>query len=466
VKSVALKNDFSSWRDEARDLLSGGVPPAEVQWEIGSMPGLFRGSVGRLSKPLPSASVPRRFLLGAERVACHKDEGKWDLLYRLLWRICHGERNLLEVPADPETHRFLRMERAVERDLQKMKAFVRFRKVILEGEEQFLAFHTPEHHVLKLAAPFFARRYADAAWGILTPYESAFWDTRSLRYGRGAGIYDFPSVEELEELWREFRTRDFSHPAPYDPAPPEFHVPTPPERAEGGRSKVVSIVGRERGRSPRGEAKPDRIPSLGELQRSAEGCTNCPLFRVGGQAVFGDGPKDASVVFVGEQPGEEEEKRGKPFVGPAGRLLFQALVDAGLDRSETYVTNAVKHFKWVPKGKRRIHQKPNGAEITACRHWLAGELRAIRPKLIVCLGATAAQSVLGRTVHLSTERGSFVSTPFGIALLTVHPSALLRIPDPAGQERAYRELVNDLERVREKLQALENEEKERWSRSG
>jgi len=191
---------------------------------------------------------------------------------------------------------------------------------------------------------------------------------------------------------------------------------------------------------------PER-PSLPKLKEAAAGCTACPLHETGTQTVFGEGTSKAEVVFVGEQPGDQEDLQGKPFVGPAGKLLDRALEDAGIDRSQAYVTNVVKHFKWQARGKRRIHQKPNWSEISACRPWLEAELDVIKPRVLVCLGATAAQALLGRDFRVSRQRGEPVESDLADKVIaTVHPSSILRA-DEETREREYRELVNDLKTV-------------------
>jgi uracil-DNA glycosylase family protein len=191
---------------------------------------------------------------------------------------------------------------------------------------------------------------------------------------------------------------------------------------------------------------PER-PSLPKLREAAAGCTACPLHETGTQTVFGEGTSKAEVVFVGEQPGDQEDQQGKPFVGPAGKLLDKALEDAGIDRSQVYVTNVVKHFKWQARGKRRIHQKPNWSEIAACRPWLEAELEVIEPRVLVCLGATAAQALLGRDFRVSRQRGELVDSELAENVIaTVHPSSILRA-DEDTRESEYKELVRDLKAV-------------------
>jgi uracil-DNA glycosylase len=186
-------------------------------------------------------------------------------------------------------------------------------------------------------------------------------------------------------------------------------------------------------------------PSLKNLREAAAGCKACPLWESGTQTVFGEGAAHAEVVFVGEQPGDREDLEGRPFVGPAGKLLDEGLEEAGIERSKVYVTNVVKHFKWKPQGKRRIHQKPNWREIAACRPWLDAEVAVLKPRVLVCLGATAAQALLGRDFRVSRQRGELVDSPLAErTIATVHPSSILRAED---REAQFREFVRDLETV-------------------
>ena len=191
-----------------------------------------------------------------------------------------------------------------------------------------------------------------------------------------------------------------------------------------------------------------QAPTLLRLRDAAAGCRACDLYKTGTQTVFGEGAEQASVMFVGEQPGDREDVEGKPFVGPAGRLLDEALEEAGIDRGRVYITNAVKHFKWKPQGKRRLHQRPTAAEISACRPWLDAEIGLIKPKILVLLGATAAQALLGRDFRVSIQRGQFIERP-GLPLMmaTVHPSSILRAPDDESRQIEMQAFVRDLKRL-------------------
>jgi DNA polymerase len=192
--------------------------------------------------------------------------------------------------------------------------------------------------------------------------------------------------------------------------------------------------------------------TLAALREAAAGCRACDLYKTGTQTVFGEGAEHAQIMFVGEQPGDREDTEGKPFVGPAGRVLDEALEEAGIDRNRVYITNAVKHFKWKPQGKRRLHQKPNAAEISACRQWLDAEIAVVKPELLVLLGATAAQALLGRDFRVSLQRGQLMERP-GLPqmMATVHPSSILRAPDDETRELEMRAFVQDLKRVAQHL---------------
>ena len=206
---------------------------------------------------------------------------------------------------------------------------------------------------------------------------------------------------------------------------------------------------------PRKKSVPEQIPdrpTLASVRAASKDCQACDLYKRGTQTVFGDGARRARLMFVGEQPGDQEDLAGQPFVGPAGKLLDRALVEAGIDRESVYVTNVVKHFKWEPRGKRRIHKKPNAAEIAACRPWLDTEIALVKPRAIVCLGATAAQALLGKSFKVTAHRGEFISSPLApVVLATVHPSSLLRAPDEETRRRETKRFIDDLRVVAGKL---------------
>lgn len=203
---------------------------------------------------------------------------------------------------------------------------------------------------------------------------------------------------------------------------------------------------RRKSKAPAEDLIPER-PTLPLLQKAAADCKACDLWENATQTVFGEGRRRARIMFIGEQPGNEEDLQGKPFVGPAGRLFDEALEEAGIDRRRTYVTNVVKHFKWEPRGKRRIHKKPNSAEITACRPWIEAEIATVKPKMIVCLGAIAAQSLLGKDFRVSRQRGELIQSPLAqFVMATVHPSSILRASDEQARKDGMQRFIDDLKK--------------------
>jgi uracil-DNA glycosylase len=289
-----------------------------------SVPSLF-DAVGSEagSSEAGALTVPRRFLVVAERAAQHPDPERWALLYRVLWRLLHEDRRLLERATDPDVRQLLRMEQ------------------------------------------------------------------------RAARVSETPTL--------------------------------PAHKAMSARPFVPADA------------------ELGPLGVAARLCTGCELYKNATQVVFGKGPANARLMLIGEQPGDQEDLQGVPFVGPAGEVLDRALAEVGIARSEIYVTNVVKHFKWEPRGKRRIHLTPRPVEIEACRPWLEAELNAVRPDLIVCLGSTALQALMGPQFRVLKNRGRLFKTPWGPELMaTLHPSAILRIDDPAAADASYRMIVEDL----------------------
>ncbi|HWT13216.1 MAG TPA: UdgX family uracil-DNA binding protein [Allosphingosinicella sp.] len=460
VATLAAEDDFEGWRSAARALAAAGAPPEETDWRVGDGPaGLFA------AEPAPAAGapafgVPRAFLTLAETVVCHSDPERFALLYALLVRL-RDRAGALDDAADPLVRRLEAMAKAVRRDLHKMHAFLRFREVATEEGPRFVAWFEPDHHIVRLAAGFFVRRFAAMRWSILTPRLSLHWDGRTLAEGPGAARADAPAGDPVEAVWKTYYASVFN-PARLKVGAmlremPKKYWKNLPETAlvaqmvKGARARESEMVAASAG------AAGDNARKAWEAVRAeAMGCTRCHLYKEGTQTVFGEGPIEAGIMFVGEQPGDQEDLAGRPFVGPAGQLFDRALAEAGVDRSRTYVTNAVKHFKFERRGKRRIHQKPDGPEIEACRWWLEQERLLLRPRLTVALGATAARSLFGRAVTIASLRGRPQALPDdgGEAWVTVHPSFLLRIPEEGRKRAEYGRFVEDLARIGERAGAL------------
>lgn len=330
-----------------------------------------------------------------------------------------------------------------------MHAFVRFRRTVVDGQEHFIAWYRPAHPILERVAPFFAERYPGMPWTLFTPERSAHWDGETLRFGPGSPNGEAPKPDELDALFLTY------YASVYNPARAnlqlfEHHVP---RRLQGGLPEATlarDLVRRSEGRvaemrAPKVSASSALVrDTLDECAVAARTCRACPIGEHATQVVFGEGPRNASLMLVGEQPGDEEDLSGRPFVGPAGRLLDEMLGQVGLPRERLYVTNAVKHFKWEPRGKRRLHSRPNRAEIDACNGWLLAEIQAVRPRMILCLGATAAQSFCGPEFRIGRDRGKPSPTPWAPWwMATYHPSALLRADEPT-RRALERDLLADL----------------------
>lgn len=361
--------------------------------------------------------------------------------------------DLLNIATDPDVGRIRDMAKAVRHDEHKMHAFVRFREIGRERNSHFVAWFEPEHHIVEFAAPFFMRRFADMEWSILTPDLCAHWDGHALSFTPGVSRSDAPSKDRLEEFWRSYYASIFN-PARLKVKAMQTEMPKKywrnlPEASLikpliAGAARVscdmvaaeATVPKKPQRREQSMTRKTSSHASLSSLRDEAADCRACHLWKDATQTVFGEGPAHAPIMLVGEQPGDKEDLASKPFVGPAGQMLDRALKEAGIDRTKVYVTNAVKHFKFVPRGKIRLHQKPNTPEIKACRPWYERELASIKPDLVVAMGATAAQSVFGKITPINKNRGRLIDMDDGCkALVTVHPSYLLRLPDEDAKAR-------------------------------
>ena len=447
---------FEQWRAEARTLLASEIEPANVHFTVRSeQPSLFGNDAETNSLTVSTQAVPKAFLELARAVACHHDHGRWELLYRTLWRLTHGESQLLQIVTDDDVYQLFRMQKAVTRDVHKMKAFVRFRRVESASEETYVAWHRPDHRIVRLAAPFFARRFKAMNWSIFTPHESVVWDQHELCYGDGVPASDVSDEDSLEELWKTYYASIFNParvkvdmmkremPVRHWRTLPETSII--PELLEEAPKRVAEMIQRNEGFADTATKFMPEHLGLESLKSAASCCTACDLHRFTTQMVFGEGPSDARIVLVGEQPGDQEDIEGKPFVGPAGKLLDTALDRAGIRRDEVYITNVVKHFKFTERGKQRLHKKPDSREIFACRPWLEAELAAIGPEAIVCLGATSAQALFGRDFRITKSRGEVRETEWcRRSIATWHPAAILRMPDEARKQQMEQQLVSDL----------------------
>ncbi len=441
------ETDFAGWRDAARALALNNVKPSEVTWTVKGRTGerFAARSSPPLQTPHGTFNVPAKFVELAQSAILHRDGERFAILYRLLWRL-KNDHDLLESIGDTDVARVMAMASAVHHDMQRMQTSLRFREIGRDQKSHFVAWFEPEHHIVEAAAPFFAHRYADMPWSILTPEVCAHWDGHLVSFTPGVDEQDAPTDHRLEETWGRYCASIFdpARPAKASAETSRKYWRNPPD-ASMIEPEIAGAAKPQRAEPPMRRSAAASADDLEALRDEAASCRACPLWENATQTVFGEGPQHARIMLVGEQPGDKEDLSGKPFVGPAGTMLDRALEEAGIDRKKTYVTNAVKHFKFVPRGKIRLHQKPNTPEIKACRQWYERELALIRPDLVVAMGATAAQCVLGKITPVNRNRGRLIDLSNAIrAIVTVHPSYLLRLPDPESREREYRRFVDDL----------------------
>ena len=425
--------------------------------------------------------VPAAFLRLAGAVALHADRRRHALLYRLLWRLQH-EATLRHDILDPDMALARLLAQAVRRDMHKMTAFVRFREVDRSAADLptlHVAWFEPQHHIVEATAPFFMRRFANMPWAILTPERCVQWSGEAdarLDFGPGGRKQDAPGADAGERLWLTYYENIFNParlklkmmakemPRRYwrnlpeatlistlaaradersarmvaaEPAPTARRLPPQAMAPRAPSAVPAAILGVTPGVTPAvipifelappGATVAERAQAWALQRAAAAVCRDCPIGDLATQTVWGAGPVGAPLMLVGEQPGDQEDLQGAPFVGPSGHLLNRAMAQLGWDRAAVYVTNAVKHFKYEPRGKRRMHKTPAQHEADACQHWLEAEIALVRPQAVIALGATAARQLLGRAVAVTRERGQWLQRDDGLpVLITLHPSALLR----------------------------------------
>ena len=545
MKRVVLEPEFAEWRTHARQALQQGYRPEELDLQDATVSTTLALPLAEdeapTGEPVRSPHTSTAFLALAEVAAVHRDPERWNLLYRVLSRL-QTTPALLKIEIDADVARLRQMEQQVRRDLHKMHAFVRFRKVESDamdeanpfvphdgallphagaslphagaslphagaslphagaslphagallsqdeallpqdgallrsspadyaGEtraaavvEQYVAWYRPDHRILRLAAPFFAERFAVMRWSVLTPEESVRWDPvlRQLQFGPGLPREAAPSDDELEGLWRTYYSSIFN-PARLNPGVMRQEMPVRywkdlpevamlPQLITESKGRVGAMVQVQATKTSAAPFVP-KEHTLPLIDAALPSCEGCELYKFATQAVRGEGPSVEArehrprLMLVGEQPGDQEDVKGRPFVGPAGRVLDKAFDELGIDRGGIYLTNAVKHFKFVQRGKLRLHQNPRMSEITACRPWLLAEIDAVRPQVILCLGASAAKSLLGGTFGLMRDHGKILSTPYADQVVaTIHPSAVLRARDQQSGDQLFGFLKDDL----------------------
>ncbi len=477
---------MTKWRDAARALVAADVHPDNILWKCAGGTGELFDTVATPLPPAPAQElrVPGTFVSLANAITCHSDPERFALLYSLLWKIRRKPEIIGDV-GDPLIARLRAMEKSVRRDCHKMKAFVRFREINAllpqagtmhnRTRRRFGAWFEPDHYIAERTAPFFARRFGDMDWIIATPHQIAYFENGELRYEPGGQQPDF-GIDATDDLWRTYFTNIFNPArlkvkAMQSEMPKKYWKNLPEAQLIPGM-----IAGAEARLRKMREAQPTMAPMRAEkvqamlpvraqipaqqsydtlvaARTAALACIRCPLHCHATQTIFGEGPENAAILFVGEQPGDQEDIAGRVFVGPAGKIFDMAMQAAGLDRGDHYITNAVKHFKFEPRGTRRIHRSPVRGEIEACRFWLEQERRLVSPRLIVAMGATAAHALTGNGKAILKRRGTIETLADGTPVfLTVHPSSVLRMPNPALAAQAKAEFQRDIAFVARHMQ--------------
>lgn len=399
--------------------------------------------------------IPRMFIALAEKVACHRSGEQWSLLYSTLWRLTHGEPYLLHLVTDPVIHKLQTMQKNVGRDAHKMKAFVRFKCYEDHGKTHYIAWHKPDHKIVKLVASFFQRRFSVMQWTIFTPDESVHWNGEILQFGTGISDKEINLTDTQDELWKIYYRATFNPariklkamrremPIRYWPTMPETSIIA--DMLKEAPQRVEKMLEYQEGLATSAKEFLPKEFNLESLRIAASQCQGCNLYRCAKQTVFGIGSERAKIMFVGEQPGDNEDIAGLPFVGPAGAILAEALQAANIKRESVYLTNAVKHFKHTLRDNRRIHVSPNIHEINACKPWLTAEIKMIEPKIIVCLGLTAARALINPGFRIKDQRGKLLEFSGKQKILaTFHPSAVLRAVTDQQRNEIYQSLVTDL----------------------
>lgn len=455
---------FDAWRQAAKKAISHDIAPQHIDWNAQNS--LFAG------EPLPDLEgeitivTSRAFLDMARSVIWHSDPERFFLLYEALWRLVHHDGNPLS-PVDVLGVRLSRMAKNVRRDIHKMHAFLRFKEIEpLTTRRRFAAWFEPDHNITEPASNFFVGRFSDMDWSILTPELSAHFEGGKLSFAPGA---DRPDLEPdaSEALWATYFTHIFNPartnvramlsemPKKYWKNLPETNlIPGMLKDAEArvGRMREAEATNPRRGSArisqryrEQFETVNDKVSVLDDLQKAIRGCTRCNLCEQATQAVCGEGAAKASLMIVGEQPGDREDLEGRPFVGPAGQLLHRLMDQADIEPERVWLTNAVKHFKFSARGKGRLHQTPNRNEIDHCRWWLFQEISLVKPRVILALGASAAFALTRMAKPLSERRGN---TEVGVDGTTIifswHPAYILRVPDKQRQVIAEQELFADI----------------------
>jgi DNA polymerase len=469
--TLVVDGGYASWRTQALRALQAQWPPEALTWAdadgvAGSTTaplaldcliaapdacdGPAQASRANRGEAVPQVRISKELAALLQDAAQYRSPQRWALLYRVLWRWCHGDRAVASA-ADEDGARLHAMAKSVRRAGHDMIAYVRFQRRSAPGIPEYIAWYEPEHDVLGYAAEHFARRMGTSSWWIGTPHGGALWDGHALRFSsapEAAGVLPAnDATDGVEALWLAYY-RNIFNPARLNESALRQHMPVRfwkglPEGAlipgmiadarQGARRVAqASTIGGMPGKQiavAAEHALPQRAPPS-----SLDQCRRCELWRHATQPVPGSGPETARIMLVGEQPGDHEDLVGRVFVGPAGQVLDDAFRRSEVPRESVFITNAVKHFKWVARGKRRLHKTPGQLEIDACAHWLDQEIARLRPAVIVAMGATALRAILGHKINMRDAMAGPIRLGDAWVLATWHPSYALRVADAVARE--------------------------------
>lgn len=470
MQTVFVDGTYNDWRNVALQAIARGLTPDAIEWREtgGGSASLFELSQAwAASEDVPVLRVSKTLGALLHDAALFRDQHnpRWAFLYKVIWRWSQGDR-AVESAADEDGSQLYKMAKTVRREKHDMIAYVRMRRRDPAlGAPEYVAWYEPAHDVLEWAANHFAERMGRTTWLITTPSGAAMWNGSELHLERreALAVDHAPNGEdEAEDLWLTYYKSTFN-PARLNEEALHQHMPVRfwknlPEgalipgmvsHARSGARKVAQASGVGELDGKRVAVTAERAQPSRDAPSSLDACRRCDLWSNATQAVSGEGPVNARIMLIGEQPGDQEDLKGRPFVGPAGQLLDTAMQSAGMQRDAVYMTNAVKHFKWEPRGKRRLHKTPAQREVDACSYWLDKELSEVSPRVIVTLGATALGSLLGSKARLS----NLLDQPFehngSWVIATYHPSFALRQPDDTARNRAVETIVSSLKKALE-----------------
>lgn len=453
MKNITV-NNFEEWRNFARTCCLANIRPEEINWHNQELQhSLFTDNF--ISAQLDGhLKVSPTFINFAKTISYHSSSKRWNMLYEALWRITHSEKHLLALSTDPLVQALNQMHNAVKRDAHKAKAFIRFKELQQDDNYRYVAWHEPDHRILKIIGPFFARRYSDMIWSVFTPEESMHWDLKALRFAEGSSKDKIERQDEIDELWKDYYRATFN-PARIKIKAMKKEMPVRYWKNLPETSTITNLLMEAPARVEKmlkhtegwHKSASDFIPDSHDidlLRTAAKKCEGCPLYVTGTQTVFGEGLQNAKLMLVGEQPDDEDDRLGRPFTGATGKILDQALNQVALERKDLYLTHAVKHFEFSIINGSRQNITPNLRKIIDCNQWLQAEIKTLAPKVIVTLGVVSGRAFFGPSFSLKESMGKVQLLGEITVISTIHPSSVLRTNDSAQQEELLNNLISHL----------------------